>query len=617
LSRVGPGVALLAGALWSFAPAPPGRPSAPFPSRLGGAAATRNAVLVGFAGGAGSSLGAFPLRAGELERSRAFWTRTLAGPSLSAPIVVDRPNAIAFARTNPYEYGAFLRSEEGRRAVAVTLGADGTAHGLDAATGEEVFATNAGGTATAGALGFDDVYGDVAGTSGEPCPVTFGPGRSCRWRTVVAGATGSAVFALDVTRPDPSGFAGHGRGACATAHPPAGCAGVYGALLWKAPIEARAAPTFLRTRVSAEGVACDRFLVAVGSGDARGGRLALLEAGSGRVLFEIGEGLAFGAEGARPRPLGPLRGRISAIDTDGDGYADTLYFGDALGQLWKMWMPSAAELLPVERSGPAGPRIVSNAPRTWTPLLLFDGARERDGSVACTVARADSCAPERGIAFPPAVVSEGVDPESGRSRYGVAWVTGDPRRESSGRGRAFFLFDTAPESSPGAFVTRSLADGPGQAPEEIADPRAPQLGSCSASESARRNGWSLPLGPSEAASSAVVAIHNYLYFTTKVNRSGGPSAARFYRLFALNGDACHGLDCCPGAHSWGTGDATRDRGAGFGMDQPETTAGPFVFADPRGALHVGVVADGGASPRIRLVETAVGGVAFLRNWAEP
>ncbi|HKC24956.1 MAG TPA: hypothetical protein VKF32_09450, partial [Thermoanaerobaculia bacterium] len=343
----------------------------------------------------------------------------------------------------------------------MTLGADAIAHGLDAATGEEVFVTSLGGTAPAGAIGFDDVYVDAPGTSGVPCPEPVGTGRSCRWRTVVAGTTGSAVFGLDVTRPDPDGFQGRGRGACATANPPSGCAGVYGALLWKTPLEAGAAPTFLRTRVTVAGVASDRFLVVVGSGDARGGRLAFLDAGSGRILFETGEGLAFGAAGARPRPLGPLRGRISVIDTDGDGYADTLYFGDALGQLWKMWMPPAAELLPVESSGAAGPHIASNAPRTWTPLLLFDGARERDGSVACTAARASSCAPERGIAFPPAVVAEGLDPESGRSRYGIAWVTGDPRRESSGRGRAFFLFDAPLEASPSAFVTRSLADGSG------------------------------------------------------------------------------------------------------------------------------------------------------------
>src|SRR5207244_10609714 len=95
----------------------------------------------------------------------------------------------------------------------------------------------------------------------------------------------------------------------------------------------------------------ERFVLACGDGDARGGRLLLLDAATGRAVFETRTGLAIEGSSERAVPLGAIVGRPAAVDVDTDGFVDSIWFGDALGRLFRMWTPATA---------PPGAR-------TWTP----------------------------------------------------------------------------------------------------------------------------------------------------------------------------------------------------------------------------------------------------------
>jgi hypothetical protein len=494
-------------------------------------------------GAAPPDVGAVPARA------------LLVGPPLS-------PHAF---HADAYGYRAFAASEARRRTVAVTLGNDGIVRGVDVAGSAPVFLANVGGSG--GGLTYEDVYLDAPwAPGGEPCPAPIGPGKSCRWRTLLFGANGREAFALDVTRADPEGVPGRGLAPCAAAGR-AGCSGVYGTLVWKTPLASAATPEVARVRVSSAGAPRERSVVAIGSSDAKGGALSLLDAGTGRVLYETSTGVAMRAGSASDVRIAAVRGRAAAIDEDGDGFADAIYFGDALGRVWKTWTPSEDSKLGAEAPTASGPRIAGSASRSWTPLLFFEG--------------------EGDVVFPPAVVSEGLDPRTGRPLFGVAWGTG---------GRVTFVLDEGPETASLPFSTRSFA-GAG-APEEIADPRAPALGGCGREEPIRRNGWTLRLPVGESVASQVLAIRNTLYVASK---------SRLYRLAALSGDPCHGAECCEARAPFAPG----DRGASLGGELSVLRA----FTDASGVLHVGAVV--GVSGASRVVSIPAGGAPALRDFHQP
>jgi hypothetical protein len=394
---------------------------------------------------------------------------------------------------------------------------------------------------------FDDVFADAPwGGGGVACPDPVGEGgRNCQWRTLVArrlAAAGGGIAAFDVTSAVP-------RRLWETAEP--GLAA------------AQSTPAFgrVRARSARTGRLEERSVVVFGEGT----WLVAADAATGRLLYKTDHGLAR-AKGGGPvvsRAFGPILAAVAVIDLDGDGFTDTLYFGDGNGRLWRLSLPDG-ELPGGDGSAGRG-----------APVLLFDGA------------------PAQPILRPVAVM-RAAGRLSGPPGWAVAWLAG---------GRVSVIHD-APGSSGEPPVAKT-----GVLLERIEGPAAPSLAGCRAPAGPRAAGWSMDLPADEQPASDLVAVSRYLYFTTR----GGREA--FYRLSVDTGDACQGADCCAAAGEPWVGGA--GRGGGFrrsGADVTATAASvPATYSDAAGAVHVVVAAEVGGIRH--LFDTKVPVRSRLYDWS--
>ncbi|WP_282257990.1 PilC/PilY family type IV pilus protein [Stenotrophomonas sp. PS02301] len=226
----------------------------------------------------------------------------------SAPVYVGAANARLYAGrqfAGARQYGAFVRAQQGRRAVVYVGANDGFLHGFDAATGAETLAF-----LPAAAIGpalrdyTREEYEHRYSVDGE---LTVADAYvNGAWRTVLVGTMGRGgrgVFALDVTDPDQV------------------------SLLWQH--DARALPGMGASvgKPLVGQIADGDWRVVLGNGpDSADGvaRLFTLALGSGTLTVQA-PGTAGGNGMSAPR----------LWDADRDGFAETAYAGDLHGNLYR------------------------------------------------------------------------------------------------------------------------------------------------------------------------------------------------------------------------------------------------------------------------------------------
>jgi len=96
--------------------------------------------------------------------------------------------------------------------------------------------------------------------------------------------------------------------------------------------QAWSTPTLTRVRISGAIQNGEHFVLIVGGG-LDGARLFMLDAATGRLLWSAGSGSS--ADLVLSKMTAGIAARVTAVDFEGDEYADRLYAADVGGRLWK------------------------------------------------------------------------------------------------------------------------------------------------------------------------------------------------------------------------------------------------------------------------------------------
>jgi type IV pilus assembly protein PilY1 len=416
-----------------------------------------------------------------------------------------------------------------------------------------------------GQLTVDDVFIDPA-HSGTPTA------SDREWRTVAIGAYregGRGLYALDLTHPDPVqsrsvlNFAGRsdleflpvpasGAVPICTALErtlPSGCGRPYPMVLWEFTDSdlglSWSKVNTGRVRVRAAGQTAApvaRFVAVFGGGldpadPSRGRHLYMVDVETGRTLWKRA------VDGSVPS-------EPAAVDTDQDGFLDTLYVGTTAGYLYKVDVGTPADL-------DASSGRVDDVGQ-WAPFRLFDtGGRE--------------------IFFRPTVVFD-----ASTGHYAIGFGTGDrsdlwssPRPGQSGR---FYLIVDAgyvegstaiaagplTESSFQRFAAGSDASG-GNFLQTPLDGKLP--------------GWVLELGDDERVVTDALAVSGFLSFTTfdpdRPDLCSFAGSGHVYALLAANGDAVAGGGTERAIAIQGIAGSPIATNAGFNQGDPRSGTDPF------------------------------------------
>jgi type IV pilus assembly protein PilY1 len=274
-------------------------------------------------------------RVGEGGRSRS---RTLGAALISVLAFVAWCNRASgrACESRPRESVTVVYGESGDALrVVFTPSDEGVLRAMDARDGAVLwtYQTNEAAAATGGGSRMTDVRvlrfdarrdGVIDISDGDKVWLYFGVRRA-----------GTAYYALDVTDPSRVG------------------------VLWRIGSEelpgagqSWSTPTIARVRVSGESQNGEHFALVLGGGyDTRtntsGNRLFIVDAATGHLLwFAGGEIAASAASGSAagshkeadlrlPAMRYPIAARVTAVDTDGDAFADRLYAADLGGQVWR------------------------------------------------------------------------------------------------------------------------------------------------------------------------------------------------------------------------------------------------------------------------------------------
>lgn len=229
----------------------------------------------------------------------------------SQPVYVGAPDPLLYRRaafTGAGAYAAFAKSKADRKGVVYVGANDGMLHGFDANTGVELYAFIPNRVILNGLKDLSNpAYDHRYFVDGELTVADVYLGSTKGWRTVLVGTLGRGgpgLFALDVT--DPANIS----------------------LLWeKGPADIPALGRNLGKPVIAQ-VADAQWRVILGNGPdstARKPQLVMVNIGTGAVSV-IDTGEAGGNNG------------LSAVftwDASNNGFIDTVYAGDLLGNLWR------------------------------------------------------------------------------------------------------------------------------------------------------------------------------------------------------------------------------------------------------------------------------------------
>jgi outer membrane protein assembly factor BamB len=418
-----------------------------------------------------------------------------------------------------------------------------------------------------GPLTVDDVFID---------PVHSGaPNASDReWRTVAIGTYregGRGLYALDLTHPDPvqtrsvRDFAGRADvefvpvaassaapSCTALQHPlPAGCPRPYPMALWEFADPdlglswSKVNTGRVRVRSAGQSAPVARFVAVFGGG------LDPADASLGQHLYMVD--VETGTTLWKRAVTGPVPSEPAAVDTDRDGFLDTLYVGTAAGYLYKVDLAAPGEL------DPSTGRVDDT--RQWAPFRIFDtGGRE--------------------IFFRPTVVFD-----ASTGRYAIGFGTGDRSdlwsRRPGRSGRFYLIADPGFAAGVGEIATGPLTES---SFHRIAVGSAASGGNfLTTPVDGNLAGWVLELGEEERVVTDALAVSGFLSFTTfepeRPDLCSFGGSGHVYALLAANGDAAGGAGAERAIAIEGI--AGRATVTAAGWIEPASNGGSDPFAAPR------------------------------------
>ena len=372
----------------------------------------------------------------------------------------------------------------------------------------------------------------------------------------------SAVYALDVTQPEPSSGGIETNGSYASPGCLDGgsnCPSKWPTVLWEIQDasdadsngypdmgESWSKPGLGRICVAKDtaGTCTDeRYVALFGGGfdrerkNRRGNWFYIVDVETGFVLYKVKSGSANFGSGNVSVNFASIPSEPSAIDLNNDGLLDYVYFGDLLGQMWRLDLRD----LKVGSSTPTdrwSSKLQKSDGSVLSPLLLFQAPQPVGGSTQYFP-----------IYYRPSVVYLGLT-SGGQPMLGIAFGTGDrdditatcdtSTRSTSYNQRFYFIVDKANTQT----VTESTSGLLKIASSGVANTTTTPAA-----------GWYLLLGTSSATLGERVitdslAVNKYVYFFTQSPASGlngttcpPPSTCkvngglvRQYKLFYANGN---------------------------------------------------------------------------------
>ncbi len=377
----------------------------------------------------------------------------------------------------------------------------------------------------------------------------------------------SSVYALDVTQPEPSDGSGNETNGSYSSpgclDGGSGCPATWPKVLWEIQDandadgngypdmgESWSKPGLGRICVAKDNSGnCtdERYVALFGGGfdrqrkNLRGNWFYIVDVETGFVLYKVKSGLANFGSGNVTVPFASVPSEPSAIDLNNDGLLEYVYFGDLLGQMWRLDLRD----LKIGSSAPTdrwSSKLQKSDGTALSPFLLFQAPQPGGGSTQFFP-----------IYYRPAVVYLGIT-SAGQPILGIAFGTGDrddvlalcdpSTRSTSYNQRYYFVVDqanvqTVQESTPGMLQIATSS-----AASVTTNPAA---------------GWYLKLGTSssilgERVITDSLAVAKYIYFFTQSPAAGATSGScpppstckvaggivRQYSMFYANGNPLPG-----------------------------------------------------------------------------
>jgi len=353
-----------------------------------------------------------------------------------------------------------------------------------------------------------------------PCPA---PDDSTPFQNSAA-----SVYALDVTQPEPSDNAGnettgsYASPGCLDGG--ANCPAAWPKVLWEIQDandsdangypdmgESWSKPGLGRICVARDNSGnCtdERYVALFGGGfdrerkNRRGNWFYIVDVETGFVLYKVKSGTADFGSGAVTVNFASIPSEPSSIDLNNDGILDFAYFGDLLGQMWRVDLRS----LKIPTGAPTdrwSSKLQKGDGTALTPMLLFQAPQPVGGSTQFFP-----------IYYRPTVVYLGLT-TSGQPILGIGFGTGDrddisatcdtTTRSTSYNQRFYFVVDQANSQSVTEGTSGMLRIASTTAPNATSTPPV---------------GWYMLLGTTNATKAERVitdslAINKYIYFFTE------------------------------------------------------------------------------------------------------
>ncbi|HEU5251131.1 MAG TPA: hypothetical protein VFW15_14175, partial [Thermoanaerobaculia bacterium] len=269
----------------------------------------------------------------------------------------------------------------------------------------------------------------------------------------------------------------------------------------------------------------------------RGNWLYMVDVETGKVLYRVNSSCGINeGSGCSPTYFASIPSEPAAIDGNGDGYIDLLYFGDLKGRMWKVDLTDLRFL----SSPPAGrfDNKIDLVSGSGQPFLLFEAPQPVAPAVH----------PFYPIYYRPTVITLGYN-VSGRPALGIGFGTGD-RDDITSKAEPLALtfkqrFYYVVDRNNG--TTRTEADL-----FDITSSTAASL------TTAPLNGWFLELALGERINADSITVGSVIFFTTfnplEAGNPANPCAAnspdcglangtaRLYRVFYSTGNPYIGGD---------------------------------------------------------------------------
>ncbi len=382
--------------------------------------------------------------------------------------------------------------------------------------------------------------------------------------TTVFQNSASSVYALDVTQPEPSDGAGnetpgsYSSPGCLDGG--ANCPSAWPKVLWEIQDasdadsngypdmgESWSKPGLGRICVAKDGSGnCtdERFVALFGGGfdrerkNRRGNWFYIVDVETGFVLYKVRSGVGNFGSGNASVNFASIPSEPSAIDLNNDGLLDFAYFGDLLGQMWRLDLRDI-KISPAAPTGRWSSKLQKGDGTALSPMLLFQAPQPAGGSTQYFP-----------VYYRPSVVYLGLT-STAQPMLGIAFGTGDrddvtatcdtTTRSTSYNQRFYFVIDKANTQTVTESTSGMLRIASSSAASATTDPSV---------------GWYLLLGTGNATLGERVitdslSISKYIYFLTQSPAAGSTPGAcpppstckvaggvvRKYTMYYANGNA--------------------------------------------------------------------------------